>query len=80
MLFFTAALQSDCSGYASDTHPGNVESFPYLREGTLLKVVSDIVGTLQNMLFGILLLSTKVFLTKNVTIKNHLLVLYETMH
>jgi len=32
------------------------------------------------MLFGILLLSTKVFLTKNVTIKNHLLVLYETMH
>lgn len=31
------------------------------------------------MSFNILLLSTKVFLTKNVTIKNYLLVLYETM-
>ena len=52
MLLFTAAFQSECSGYASDTHPGNAESFPYLREGTLLKVVSDIVGTLHPSGFG----------------------------
>lgn len=39
-----------------------------------------LIRLFKPMLFGILLLSTKVFLTKNVTIKNHLLVLYETMH
>lgn len=52
MFLFTAAFQSECSGYASDTHPGNAESFPYLREGTLLKVVSDIVGTFHSSGFG----------------------------
>ena len=37
---------------ASDTHPGNAESFPYLREGTLLEMIPDIVGTLHPSGFG----------------------------
>ena len=52
MFLFTATFQSECSGYTSDTHPGNAESFPYLREGTLLEMVSDIVCTLHPFGFG----------------------------